>query len=97
MADAAACVALDKAWPKGYYRLGAALMAVAEWPQAVAALETGAALAPGNKDMVQRLNEARRWSEDERERTVVQVAGGAAHASPRLLNSGTIQGQGHTC
>jgi hypothetical protein len=34
LADAAACVALDKAWPKGYYRLGAALMAVAEWPQA---------------------------------------------------------------
>ena len=28
LADAAACLALDNTWPKAYYRLGAALMAV---------------------------------------------------------------------
>ena len=60
-------------------------------------MSEGKPLVPGNKDMVQRLNEARRWSEDERERTVVQVAGRACHVSPRLLNCGTIEGQGQTC
>lgn len=50
--DAQKCVQLGPDWPKGYYRLGAAHMAMSEWSSAGAALKKGLGLAPGNKDMV---------------------------------------------
>jgi hypothetical protein len=60
---------------------------VAEWAQAASALETGARLAPGNKDMVERLAEARERSLDERERAVAQVAGTRRDLAHRLKDA----------
>lgn len=50
--DARECVARAPAWPKGYYRLGAALEARARLPDALAAFDEGLALEPGNADLV---------------------------------------------
>jgi tetratricopeptide (TPR) repeat protein len=50
--DAQKTIAVDSDWPKGYYRLGSAYMAMCEWSAATAAFRKGAELSPDSKEMV---------------------------------------------
>lgn len=45
-------------WPKGYYRLGCAHMALGQWREAVAAFKGGLHIAPGFNDVSAKLAEA---------------------------------------
>ena len=59
LVDAAKAVELDRAWPKGYYRLGMALAALERWAQAAQTFEHGLELAPDSADLEAKAAHAR--------------------------------------
>lgn len=57
--DARRAVSLRPDWPKAYYRLGCACLALGQWTEAEAALAQGLQLEPGADDMGVKLAAAR--------------------------------------
>lgn len=57
--DARRAVALRPDWPKAYYRLGCACLALGQWGEAEAALARGVELEPGAPDVAAKLAAAR--------------------------------------
>ena len=57
--DARKAVALRRDWPKGYYRLGCAYLALSQWAEAGQVLQQGLELEPANADMAAKLEQAR--------------------------------------
>jgi len=60
LADAESCIKLMPNWVKGYYRKGAALVAMSRHEEAVKAFKKGLECEPSNEDLQQRLAEAER-------------------------------------
>ena len=58
--DATRCVELDPEWAKGHYRLGCALACFGEWIAAARSFQRADLLAPGSKDIAERLAEEMR-------------------------------------
>ena len=61
--DATRCVELDETWAKGHYRLGCALSCFGEWIAAAQSFRTADQLAPGSKDVKERLTVAQLLSQ----------------------------------
>lgn len=57
--DARRAVSLRPDWPKAYYRLGCACLALGQWGEAEAALAQGLQLEPEAEDMASKLAAAR--------------------------------------
>ena len=57
--DARRAVSLRPDWPKAYYRLGCACLALGQWAEAEAALAQGLQLEPGAEDVAAKLRAAR--------------------------------------
>ncbi|XP_037483657.1 serine/threonine-protein phosphatase 6 regulatory ankyrin repeat subunit A-like isoform X1 [Triticum dicoccoides] len=58
LSDATRCTMLRPLWPKGYYRLGAALMFLEDYEEASRAFADGLELDPANADIANALREA---------------------------------------
>ncbi|KAL0046712.1 hypothetical protein WJX82_008116 [Trebouxia sp. C0006] len=72
--DAAKAVQLHQSWPKGYYRLGMAHMAMGDWDTAAAVLSQGLHLDTNNDQMEAKLVESRRLLAEERQASLATSA-----------------------
>ncbi|DBA90775.1 TPA: hypothetical protein ACH3X1_003982 [Trebouxia sp. C0004] len=72
--DATKAVQLHQSWPKGYYRLGMAHMAMGDWDAAAAALSQGLHLDPSNDQMEAKLVESKKLLAEERQASLATSA-----------------------
>ena len=82
--DATRCVELDPEWAKGHYRLGCALACFGEWIAAARSFQRADALAPGSKDIAERLAAATELAAEETGRVVAQVESQRRDLAQRL-------------
>ena len=82
--DATRCVELDPEWAKGHYRLGCALACFGEWIAAARSFQRADLLAPGSKDIAERLAAATELAAEETGRVVAQVESQRRDLAQRL-------------
>tara|TARA_B100000768_G_scaffold173666_1_gene183140 strand:+ start:76 stop:1440 length:1365 start_codon:yes stop_codon:yes gene_type:complete len=88
--DATRCVELDETWAKGHYRLGCALSCFGEWIAAAQSFRTADQLAPGSKDVKERLAVASALAAEETNRIIAQVESQRRDLAKRLRDARAV-------
>ena len=88
--DATRCVELDETWAKGHYRLGCALSCFGEWIAAAQSFRTADQLAPGSKDVKERLTVASALAAEETNRIIAQVESQRRDLAKRLRDARAV-------